>query len=213
MWAIAIEPSGVVPRCGWAQAMRTVVMGVLRDKTGMRSGRWVVMCSRSRPRALCRLALAAPGDAAISATGRPAIVQLDGAALPRWQSRDRRAKRLGPVEVLGGGQPLRRRRMEILGPVGQQQRRRSPGGGAVHVQDDPGQPGTEPVRVAQPVQGGKRLQERFLHDVVGVALARAEPHRAGQRRGPVPLDQQPERGRIARPGQPDQIPVADVHNR
>jgi hypothetical protein len=29
----------------------------------------------------------------------------------------------------------------------------------------------------------------------------------------VPLDQQPERGSVARPGQPDQIPVADVHTR
>jgi hypothetical protein len=29
----------------------------------------------------------------------------------------------------------------------------------------------------------------------------------------MPLDQQPERGRIARPGQPDQIPVADAHTR
>jgi hypothetical protein len=42
--------------------MRTVVMRVLPDVTGMRSGRWVVMYSRSRRRALCRLALGAPGD-------------------------------------------------------------------------------------------------------------------------------------------------------
>jgi hypothetical protein len=102
-------------------------------------------------------------------------------------------------------------RKQILGPVAQQQRRRPPRSGAVHVGDDPRQPPTEPVRVAQPVQRGERLQERLLHDVVGVAGARAPPHRAGRRHSPVPLDKQPERGSVTRPGQPDQISVADAH--
>jgi hypothetical protein len=44
--------------------MRTAVMGILRERAGMRSKRCVVMYSRSRRRALCRLALAAPGVAA-----------------------------------------------------------------------------------------------------------------------------------------------------
>jgi hypothetical protein len=65
---------------------------------------------------------------------------------------------------------------------------------------DSGQPGTEPVRITEPVQSGECVQERFLHDVICVAGTRAEPGRASQRHGPVPLYQQPERSSIPCPG-------------
>jgi hypothetical protein len=60
----AIRPSGVLPGQGSACAMRTAVMGILRERAGIRSGRCAVMYSRSRRRALCRLAFAAPAEAA-----------------------------------------------------------------------------------------------------------------------------------------------------
>jgi len=49
-----------------------MVMGVLRDNTGKRPGRWQVMCSRSWRRALQRPTAAAPAEEAIWAAGRPA---------------------------------------------------------------------------------------------------------------------------------------------
>ena len=49
-----------------------MAMGVLRDNTGKRPGRWQVMCSRSWRRALERPTLAAPGEEAIWAADRPA---------------------------------------------------------------------------------------------------------------------------------------------
>jgi hypothetical protein len=109
----------------------------------MRSGRCAVMYSRSRRRALCRLALAAPGVA--------------------------------------------------------------------DVGHDAAQPAGEPVGVAQPVKGDERLQEGVLHGVVGVVRLRAQPGRAGAGHRLVPFDQQPERGRVAVAGQPDQVAVGNVH--
>ena len=45
------------------QIRAAVVMVFLRDAAGMRSGRRAVMCSRSRRRALCRLARGRPAEA------------------------------------------------------------------------------------------------------------------------------------------------------
>ncbi len=148
--------------------------------------------------------------------GRPhrlvgVVALLDGAPLPVRQRRDRGPQRLGAVQVLGRRQPLRRRRMQPLGPVPEQQHRSPPPRRALHVPHDPGQPGTEPVRLAQPLQRHERLQERLLHDVVHVISRRAQPHRPGPHLPPVPLDQQPERRRVPLPRQPHQIPVANLH--
>ena len=68
----AVVPSGPGSKCASACAMRTVVMVFLRDAAGIRSGRRALMCSRSRRRALCRLALAPPGDPPICPAGRSA---------------------------------------------------------------------------------------------------------------------------------------------
>jgi hypothetical protein len=54
---------------GSACAIRTAVMGVLREVAGIRSGRCAVMYSRSRRRALCRLTRAAPSGPGICAAG------------------------------------------------------------------------------------------------------------------------------------------------
>ena len=97
--------------------------------------------------------------------------------------------------------------MQRFRPVSQQQFRRSAALRALHVAHDAGQPGAEPVRVTQPVQGHERLQERFLQHVVHVIRAGAQPRRAGPGRCPVPLDEQPERGRVAGPRLPHQVAV------
>jgi hypothetical protein len=159
-------------------------------------------------------------QAGLGRTGRPAdlpggqigeVVQLDGAPLPAGQARDRGAQHLGAVQVLGGGQPLRRDRMEIFGPVGQQHQRGLPGRGAGYVADDAGQPRAEPVRVAQPPQARERLQERLLHDVIHVVRMRPQPRRESPRPRKAPLNQQRERAGVTGAGPPDQVTVADVH--
>ena len=159
-------------------------------------------------------------QAGLGRAGRPAdlpggkvgvVVQLDGAPLAVRQIRDRGAQRLGAIQVIRGGQPLRRDRVQALGPLSQQHQRRLPGRRAMHVADNAAQPGAEPVRVPQPVQGDEGLQERLLHDVVHVIGMPAQPRRAGPRRRRVPLNQQPESGSVPGTGPPDQIAVADVH--
>jgi hypothetical protein len=98
-----------------------------------------------------------------------------------------------------------------LWPVAEQGQRGAAPLGAADVGHDAAQPAGEPVGVAQPVQRDERLQERVLHGVVGVVRLRAQPGRAGAGHRQVPLDQQPERGRVAVAGQPDQVAVTDVH--
>ena len=159
-------------------------------------------------------------QAGLGRAGRPAdlpggqvgeVVQLDGAPLPAGQARDRGAQHLGAIEILGRRQALRRGRMEIFRPVGQQHQRDPPGRGAGYVADDAGQPRAEPVRVAQPAQARERLQERLLHDVIHLVRMRAQPRRQSPRRRKVPLNQQPERASVTGAGPPGQITVADVH--
>ena len=101
--------------------------------------------------------------------------------------------------------------MQVLGPVAEQGEWCVAPLGAADVGHDAAQPAGEPVGVAQPVQGDERLQERVLHGVVGVVWPRAQPCRAGAGHRQVPFDQQPERGRIAVAGEPDQVAVRDVH--
>ena len=55
----------------------------------------------------------------------------------------------------------------------------------------------------------ERPQERLLHDVVHVAGIGAQADGAGPDHRLVPLHQQPERHRVAVPGQPDQVAVGD----
>ena len=117
----------------------------------------------------------------------------------------------GTIEILGRRQALRRGRMEILGPLGQQHQPGLPGCGPGYVADDAGQPRAEPVRVAQPAQARERLQERLLHDVIHVVPMRVQPRRERPRRRKVPLNQQRERASITGAGPPDQLTVADVH--
>jgi hypothetical protein len=71
--------------------------------------------------------------------------------------------------------------MQSLGPLSQQHQRLLPARRAMHVTDDATQPGAEPVRIPQPVQGYKGLQERLLDDVVHVIRIPAQPRRAGSR--------------------------------
>ena len=178
----------------------------------MRSGRCAVMYSRSRRRALCRLALAAPGVPGDLAGGLVGVVeQGDGVALPGGQAGDRAAQRVGAVQVLSRRQAARRCRVQVLGPVAEQGQRGAAPLGAADVGHDAAQPAGEPAGVAQPVQRDERLQEGVLHGVVGVVRLRAQPGRAGARHRQVPFDQQPERRRIAVAGQPDQVAVRDVH--
>jgi hypothetical protein len=99
------------------------------------------------------------------------VEQPDHLFLPGWQARQRQAQRLSTVKVLEGRfrPALDRPRMQRLRPVVQQGQRHLPAAvGAVDVDDDPGQPAREPIRLAQPVQCHERLQERFLDDVVGL---------------------------------------------
>ena len=103
--------------------------------------------------------------------------------------------------------------MQVLGPVAEQGQRRAAPLGAADVGHDAAQPAGEPVGVAQPVQRQERLQEGVLHGVVGVVRLRAQPGRAGAGHRQVPFDQQPERGRVAVAGEPDQVAVGDVHAR
>ena len=178
----------------------------------MRSGRCAVMYSRSRRRALCRLALAAPGVPGDLPGGLVGVVeQGDGLALPGRQAGDRAAQRVGAVQVLRRRQAAGRGRVQVLGPVAEQGQRRAAPLGAADVGHDAAQPAGEPAGVAQPVQRDERLQEGVLHGVVGVVRLRAQPGRAGARHRQVPFDQQPERRRIAVAGQPDQVAVRDVH--
>ena len=196
-----------------ARAMRTLVIWVLRDAAGMRSGRCSAMYARSRSRALCRLARAAPGDSAIWSSGLVRVViERDGAPLPGREVRDGRAQRGRPVEVVG----RRHGRPAAAGCSGSGHSGSSAGLGAplqvpADVEHDAGQPAREPVRIPQPVQRDERLQERLLHDVVHVAAVAAEAGGTGTRHRLVPLDQQPERDRVAVAGQPDQVTVGDVH--
>ena len=139
------------------------------------------------------------------------VVQGDGAPLPGGQVGHGRAQRVGPVQVLGRGQAVGGGRVERLGPVGQQRDRGAARHAAADVEHDAGQPAGEPVRVPQPVQRDERLQERLLHDVVHVAGIGAQPPGAGACHRLVPLDQQPERHRVAVAGQPDQVAVGDLH--
>jgi hypothetical protein len=150
-----------------------------------------------------------PGDL----PGRQAgvVVQLDGAPLAVRQVRDRSAQHLSAIQVIRGRQAERRNRMQPLGPLGQQHQRLRPARRTMHVADDAAQPGAEPIRVPQPVQGHEGPQERLLDDVVRVIGTPAQPHRPSPRRRRVPLNQQPERDGIPGPGLPDQITVTDVH--
>jgi len=150
-----------------------------------------------------------PGDPPGGQVG--VVVQLDGAALAVRQLSDRGAQRLGAIQVIRGRQSLGRDRMQAFWPLGQQQQLLLPARDAMHVADDASQPGAEPVRIPQPVQGQKGLQERLLDDIVRVICMPAQPCGPGPRRRPVPLNQPPERDSIPGPGPPDQIPVADVH--
>jgi hypothetical protein len=139
------------------------------------------------------------------------VEQGDGLALPGGQAGHRAAQRVGAVQVLSRRQAVHRGRVQVLGPVAEQGERRAAPLGAADVGHDAAQPAGEPAGVAQPVQGDERLQEGVLHGIVGVVWLRAQPGRAGARHRQVPLDQQPERRRIAVAGQPDQVAVRDVH--
>ena len=155
---------------------------------------------------MCRLALAAPGDRVDLADGPVGVVvQLDGLALPGRQVGDGGPQCLGAIQVVGGRHALGRGRVQLLGPVGQQHQRVAAARGPVHVAHDAGQPGAEPVRVAQLAQARERLQERLLHDVVRVVAVPGQPGRAGPGHRPVALDEQPERPGVARAGAPDQF--------
>ena len=172
--ASTTRPTGWRSGQGSACAMRTAVMGVLREVAGMRSGRCAVMCSRNRRRALCRLALAAPGVPGDLPGGLVGVVeQGDGLALPGGQAGDRAAQRVGAVQVLSRRQAAGRGRVQVLGPVAEQRQRRPAPLGAADVGHDAAQPAGEPAGVAQPVQGDERLQERVLHGIVGVVRLRA----------------------------------------
>ena len=178
----------------------------------MRSGRCAVRYSRSRRRALCRLALAAPGVAGDLPGGLVGVVeQGDGLPLSGGQAGHRAAERVGAVQVLSRRQAVRRCRVQVLGPVAEQGQRRAAPLGAADVGHDAAQPPGEPAGVAQPVQRDERLQEGVLHGIVDVVRPRAQPGRAGAGRRQMPFDQQPERRRIAVAGQPDQIAVRDIH--
>ncbi len=137
------------------------------------------------------------------------VEQGDGLALPGGQADDRAAQRVGTVQVLSRRQAVRRCRVQVLGPVADQGQRRTAPLGAADIGHDAAQPAGEPAGVAQPVQRDERLQEGVLHGIVDVVRLRAQPCRARHRQ--VPLDQQPERRRIAVAGQPDQVTVRDVH--
>ena len=141
------------------------------------------------------------------------IEQGDGLPLAGRQFRDRRADRVGAIEVVGRGQAVRRTGMKPLGPIGQQHHRGPARHRTVDVDHDAAEPAREPVRIPQPVQRHERLQERLLHDVVHVIWTGAQPCRVGARHRPVPFHQQPERHRVVRPGQPDQVAVRDLHTR
>jgi hypothetical protein len=103
--------------------------------------------------------------------------------------------------------------VQRLGPFRQQHRLGVPLQVPADVEHDGGQPAREPVRIPQPVQRDERLQERLLHDVVHVAAVAAEASGTSTHHRLVPLDEQPERGRVAVAGQPDQVTVGDVHRR
>ena len=141
------------------------------------------------------------------------VEQGDGVALPGGQAGDRAAEHVGAVQVLSRRQGAGGGRVQVLGPVAEQGQRRAAPLGAADVGHDAAQPAGEPVGVAQPVQRDERLQEGVLHGVVGVVGLRAQPGRAGAGHRQVPFDQQPERGRVAVAGQPDQVAVTDVHAR
>ncbi len=173
--------------------------------------------SRSRRLALCRH----PGRARLVADlpgGQASVVvQENGAPLPRGQGGHRLAQRVGPVQVIRRRLPVGGRKLNgecgggrRLGKVGQQRDRGAAPQAAADVEHDAGQPAREPVRLPQPVQRDERPQEYLLHDVVHVAGIDAQAGGAGTDHRLVPLHQQPERHRVAVPGQPDQVAVGDA---
>jgi hypothetical protein len=117
------------------------------------------------------------------------------------------------LEVVGRRHGVRGGGVQRLGPLRQQHRPGAPLQVPADVGHDADQPAGEPVRIPQPVQRDERLQERLLHDVVHVAAVVAEADGTGTRHRLVPLDQQPERDRVAIAGEPDQVTVGDVHGR
>lgn len=130
---------------------------------------------RAQPAAgLVQAGLGGAGRGGDLAGGLVGVVeQGDGLALPGGQAGHRAAQHLFAVQVFRRRQAAGRGRVQVLGPVAEQGQRRAAPLGPADVGHDAAQPAGEPVGVAQPVQGGERLQERVLHSVVGVVGLRA----------------------------------------
>src|ERR1700680_1928965 len=124
----------------------------------------------------------------------------------------RRSHATAAVVILDGllGQAVDRGWEQRLRPVAQQDDLDpTPARGAVDVDDDPGQPSGEPVRVPQLAQAQKRLQERLLSDVLRLTCIAAQPHCPRLDHPAIPLDEEPERHRVTGTRQHNKVTIAD----